>query len=273
MSQDSHDFDPYRPTESSDFGEASHGTVEYRPQGLKGTTTVFAVVLLVFGLIGLPYAVYEVMGAILSPGSFSMQVPKVPNPPGPANAPVDQTADQTADQKPEDSESGEATGTRSDDATGPETVSTSSAPQFKLEISPVMRTGTIVLGIIDALVSLALIVLSIQVLMKKRRAAIQLSNLCWILILLTIVKTIFLYMYMDDIVAQFKASFLQEAQKGSMKPGQLEQVSEAFTQVVRVVTAVCSGFFAFLIGLFYLMAALHLRRPTTLERMKDPALA
>jgi hypothetical protein len=233
---------------------------EWSPQELSGLTKFLAVLLLVIGLLGITSgAMYLGMNALRAAGinPTSLNSPTEFVPPASVNA---------------NTETSEAT-TSPTATTEPATNPVRKGPQFTI---PEPTTTELIVSSIQLLagmlVSLGMIISSIQTLRRRRSGAIWLSNFCILSLLLVLTWGLQVYFFYENFKKPFDAIVAaQENLPADIPPERIEEFQERMrfvSQIGMTIGLACAGFFSLLHFLLYLIGAIHFRSERVLERMQ-----
>lgn len=244
---------------------------EYYQQGLSGFSQLLAVLLLIIGLLGVASgAMYLALNALRAVGIDPLTSPSPPALVPPASADeatqptkVDAADDQTTSGSLDD------TTTVTPPATKPGAI----GPQFKIpEPTSTELAVSALYSIVGSLVSLGLLVSSIQTLRLRRSGSIWLSNFCILSMLLVLSWVLHAYFFSGNYTILLESmSSAQNNLPPDVSPERVAEFQERMEYMSRIGLAVglgCAGFFLLLHFLFYLIAAIHFRSKRVLERMQ-----
>jgi len=241
-------------TESSGFPQ-ERGDI--KPPGLSAGTIIATILMLLFGFYGLMGILGLVGNAImLTNGNNSMQTPS-------------QTTDSSA-QQAEDASGTDADGKPQiqSETQGGSSKTVAMPPAFQPSFANTI--STFALGILDFILAIPMVLWSIQVLQRKRSAAVKLSWLALGMALLTIVRGGLTFLFLPEVMEQVKKGMLAAQQQQS--PGGQNPPPVDFDTIMQVMTSVgmgCMGIIFLFNFLVYLFTFFQLRKPTTLERLDN----
>ncbi len=259
---------------------------EYYQKGLSGFSQFLAVLLLIIGLLGVASgAMYLALNALRAVGIDPLTSPSPPAlvPPASANeanrpTKVDAADDQTTSGSLDDTttvaspETNLKTNPASNPETNPATKPGAIRPQFKIPQPTSTELAVSALySIVGLLVSLGLLVSSIQTLRLRRSGSIWLSNFCILSMLLVLGWVLHAYFFRETYTIPLEAmSSAQNNLPPDVPPERVAEFQERMEYISRIGLAVglgCAGFFMLLHFLFYLISAIHFRSKRVLERM------
>jgi hypothetical protein len=223
------------------------------PKGLSTASTIATILMLVFGLSGL-MGIIGLLGNLVQLAGSNANVATQP--------PAAKSPQATEPQPPDDAQIAEDKSTPAQPANP--TNPFANAAAFK------PTALQIVIGIVDLLISIPMILWSIQVLQRKRPAAIKLSWLALGMALLTIPRGIVTYLFLPQLMDGIKGGMLeaQRQQPAGQNPSP-DVDFDAIFQVISYVFVGCMGFILLINFLIYLFCYFQLRKPTTLARLSD----
>ena len=167
-------------------------TIEQQPPGLSGATTLASIIMLVFGLAGLT----SIFGTLMSLISLTASTPVAPTQ---TNAPI-------AAQSPAQEGSPEASAPEENSAAPAGSGQPTATP---FQFSPFQIVLQLVTGGLDFLLAIPMVLWSIQVLQRKRSAALKLSGLALLMAILEIPRGLFAYFFTPEILDSVKKGIIQ----------------------------------------------------------------
>ena len=244
-------MNPYS-SELSGLNDGNQERVDAKPPGLSAGTIIATIFMLLFGFAGLMGIIGLIGNAVmLAGGNNMMQVPVQTAPDG-STDPSEETSDMDTEGQG-DPQTG--TGTK---VVMPAMIK----PSFANTVS------TLALGIFDFIVAIPMVLWSIQILQRKRSAAVKLSWLALGMALMTIVRGILGYIFLPEALEQAKQGMLAAQQQ--QRPGNAPPPPVDADLLIQIMTSVgfgCMGILFLFSFLVYLFTFFQLRKPSTLERL------